>query len=121
MLEYRAFANCNNFRIHTEISYLQVLHIGGQMNILHSWLMDFTSNESVKKRTIFTINQIIEKHQRIINFSEKVENLYTYIALLQFASNTIMICSLAFLIVSVSKELKLKYYSENCCYFCSNY
>ncbi|GAB1863063.1 Odorant receptor [Camponotus japonicus] len=77
-----------------------VLHIGGQMNILHSWLMDFTSNESVKKRTIFTINQIIEKHQRIINFSEKVENLYTYIALLQFASNTIMICSLAFLIVS---------------------
>ncbi|XP_011263780.2 odorant receptor 4 [Camponotus floridanus] len=77
-----------------------ILHIGGQMNILRSWLMDFTSNESVKKRTIFTTNQIIEKHQRIINFSEKVENLYTYIALLQFASNTIMICSLAFLIVS---------------------
>lgn len=80
------------------------------MDILRSWLTDFASNENGKKRALFTTNKIIEKHQRIINFSEKVENLYTYIALLQFASNTIMICSLAFLIVSVSKELKLKYY-----------
>ncbi|KAL6429638.1 hypothetical protein ACFW04_007516 [Cataglyphis niger] len=68
------------------------------MDILRSWLTDFASNG--KKRTSSTRNEIIEKHQRIINFSEKVENLYTYIALLQFASNTIMICSLAFLIVS---------------------
>ncbi|KAL6429635.1 hypothetical protein ACFW04_007516 [Cataglyphis niger] len=75
-----------------------ILHIGGQMDILRSWLTDFASNG--KKRTSSTRNEIIEKHQRIINFSEKVENLYTYIALLQFASNTIMICSLAFLIVS---------------------
>lgn len=79
------------------------------MDILRSWLTDFASNENGKKRALFTTNKIIKKHQRIINFSEKVENLYTYIALLQFASNTIMICSLAFLIVSVSKELKLKY------------
>ncbi|CAL1674348.1 unnamed protein product [Lasius platythorax] len=76
------------------------LHIGSQMDILRSWLTDFASNENGKKRALFTTNKIIEKHQRIINFSEKVENLYTYIALLQFASNTIMICSLAFLIVS---------------------
>lgn len=83
------------------------------MDILRSWLTDFASNDNGKKRTSFTRNEIIEKHQRIINFSEKVENLYTYIALLQFASNTIMICSLAFLIVSVSKELKLKYCSQS--------
>ncbi|XP_072750609.1 odorant receptor 4-like [Anoplolepis gracilipes] len=76
------------------------LHAGGQMDILRNWLIEFSSNENGKKRSLFTTNEIIEKHQRIINFSEKVENLYTYIALLQFASNTIMICSLAFLIVS---------------------
>ncbi|KAF3054635.1 Odorant receptor 049 [Nylanderia fulva] len=76
------------------------LHIGGQINILHGWLADFASDENGKKRALFMTNKIIKKHQRIINFSEKVENLYTYITLLQFASNTIMICSLAFLIVS---------------------
>lgn len=110
--EYKAFANFNDFKVRTEISYVQILHIGGQMDILRSWLTDFASNENGKKRTSSTRNEIIEKHQRIINFSEKVENLYTYIALLQFASNTIMICSLAFLIVGVSKELKLKYCSQ---------
>lgn len=80
------------------------------MNILHCWLMNFAPKESGKKHESITKDKIIQKHQKIINFSKNIENLYTYIALLQFASNTIMICSLAFLIVSVSKKWKLKYY-----------
>ncbi|XP_011688792.1 PREDICTED: odorant receptor 13a-like [Wasmannia auropunctata] len=77
-----------------------VLHIGGQMDILHRWLINFASKESGKKHESITTDKIIQKHQKIIDFSKNVENLYTYIALLQFLSNTIMICSLAFLIVS---------------------
>ncbi|KAL6429649.1 hypothetical protein ACFW04_007519 [Cataglyphis niger] len=46
------------------------------------------------------MKKIIQKHQKIIHFSENIECLYTYIALLQFVSNTIMICSLGFLIVA---------------------
>ncbi|XP_072750612.1 odorant receptor 9a-like isoform X1 [Anoplolepis gracilipes] len=70
------------------------LHLGGQINILTSWLMEAGSIE------IARMTKIIQKHQKIISFSEKIENLYSYIALLQFASNTVMICSLAFLIVT---------------------
>jgi len=73
------------------------------MDILRYWLINFAP-KSGKKHESITTNKIIQKHQKIINFSKNVENLYTYIALLQFASNTIMICSLAFLIVSVSKN-----------------
>jgi len=80
------------------------------MNILHFWLINFAPKESGKKHESITTDKIIQKHQKIINFSKNIENLYTYIGLLQFASNTIMICSLAFLIVSVSKKWKLKYY-----------
>lgn len=84
------------------------------MNVVHYWLTNFVpkENSSKKKSDLITTNEIIQKHQKIINFSENVENLYTYIALVQFASNTIMICSLAFLIVGVSTELKL----EHCVY-----
>lgn len=78
------------------------------MDILRYWLINFASKENGKKRESITTDKIIQKHQKIINLSKNVENLYTYIALLQFLSNTIMICSLAFLIVSVSKRL------ENC-------
>ncbi|XP_011147090.2 odorant receptor 4-like [Harpegnathos saltator] len=79
-----------------------ILHIGGQMDIVTCWLMNLASQETGKKResNVVRTGEIVEKHQRIINLSENVENLYTHIALLQFASNTIMICSLAFLIVS---------------------
>lgn len=78
------------------------------MDILHCWLINLVPKENEKKHESITTDKIIQKHQKIINFSKNIENLYTYIALLQFASNTIMIC-LGFLIVSVSKKLKLKY------------
>jgi len=99
------FENCDNFNLGRVFSsYFQVLHIGGQIDILHCWLINFAPQKRGKKHESITTNKIIQKHQKIIDFSKSVENLYTYIALLQFASNTIMICSLAFLIVSVSKR-----------------
>ncbi|XP_032669914.1 odorant receptor 4-like isoform X1 [Odontomachus brunneus] len=79
-----------------------ILHIGGQMEIVCCWLRDHASQENEKKqeKSDVTTGKIVKRHQKIIDLSKNVENLYTHIALLQFASNTIMICSLAFLIVS---------------------
>jgi hypothetical protein len=84
------------------------LHAGGQLEILHYWLTQIAPHENENKhKSIVTLtNKIIQKHQKIINFSEKIESLFTYIALLLFVSNTIMICSIGFLIVTVSKIVK---------------
>lgn len=113
VFECRAFANgINNFRkfyVHGDFFYFQTLHIG-QMNILRGWLADFASHEDGKRRDLFLTNKIIEKHQRVINFSEKIENLYTYIALLQFTSNTIMICSISHRERETLIKLKLRDY-----------
>ncbi|XP_014480032.1 PREDICTED: odorant receptor 4-like [Dinoponera quadriceps] len=78
------------------------LHAAGQMDILRNWLTQLVSraNESKHESTVIMLKQIVEKHQKIINFSESIENLYTQIAFLQFASNMIMICSLGFVIVT---------------------
>lgn len=83
----------------------QVLHISGQIDILQSWLAEFIPREIENKQEsiIIAANKIILKHQKIIQFSENIESLYTHIALLLFASNTMLICSLGFLIVTVSK------------------
>ncbi|XP_032669856.1 odorant receptor 4-like isoform X2 [Odontomachus brunneus] len=77
------------------------LHVAGQMDILRKCFTQLVprANED-KYQSIVTLNQIIKKHQKIINFSKSIENLYTQIAFLQFASNMIMICSLGFLIVT---------------------
>ncbi|XP_077261627.1 odorant receptor 4-like [Temnothorax americanus] len=78
------------------------LHVGSQINILLCWLTEVGYKDINRtNESFFTgMAKIIRKHQSIINLSEKIENLYSYIALLQFTSNTLMICSLGFLIVT---------------------
>ncbi|XP_025262841.1 odorant receptor 4-like isoform X2 [Camponotus floridanus] len=76
------------------------LHIGGQLNILHRWLAKMIFKENKHKSIAIIMKKIIRKHQKIIYFAKNVENLYTFIAFMQFISNTIMICIIGFLIVT---------------------
>ncbi|KAL0134056.1 hypothetical protein PUN28_001141 [Cardiocondyla obscurior] len=77
-----------------------ILHTAGQIEIMRYWLVQLVPRKNETKSIAKTTNKIIRKHQKIIGFSKNIENLYSYIALLQFVSNTIMICSLGFLIVT---------------------
>jgi len=78
------------------------------MDILRCWLDELVprGNKERSESVAVMTNKIIRKHQRIINFSEYIEDLYTYIALVQFTSNTVLICSLGFLIVTASENIK---------------
>ncbi|EZA57539.1 ObirOr5-V10 [Ooceraea biroi] len=76
-----------------------ILHTGGQIDILREWLTNVFSKESMHGMTGITMKNLIGKHQKIILFTENIENLYCYIALMQFVSNTLIICSIGFVIV----------------------
>lgn len=77
------------------------------MDVLRCWLNEVVIKKNKEERSeSITMNKIIRKHQRIINFAEYIEDMYTYIALLQFTLNTVLICSLGFLIVTVSNKKK---------------
>ncbi|XP_071568981.1 odorant receptor 4-like [Temnothorax nylanderi] len=81
------------------------LHVGSQINILICWLGEVGSKDIEKTHDrhdsfVTIITKIVRKHQKIIYLSENIENLYSYIALVQFISNTVMICSLGFLVVT---------------------
>ncbi|XP_071643033.1 odorant receptor 45a-like isoform X1 [Temnothorax longispinosus] len=81
------------------------LHVGSQINILICWLGEVGSKDIEKTHDrhdsfVTVITKIVRKHQKIINLSENIENLYSYIALVLFISNTVMICSLGFLVVT---------------------
>lgn len=54
------------------------------------------------------IKEIIKKHQCVINFSENVESIYTYIIMIIIVPNTLIICGLAFILVTVSRYDKLR-------------
>ncbi|XP_071569012.1 odorant receptor 4-like [Temnothorax nylanderi] len=78
------------------------LHTAGQIDILRYWLTQLTPSGNVSKDESLAAatTKIIEKHKKIICFSKNIESLYTHIALVQFVSNTLMICALAFLVVT---------------------
>ncbi|XP_025262852.1 odorant receptor 13a-like [Camponotus floridanus] len=77
-----------------------ILHIGGQLNILHCWLANLIFKENNCKSIAIIMKKIIQKHQKIIYFAKNVENLYTFIACMQFVSNTVTICIVGFLIIT---------------------
>ncbi|KAL6254504.1 hypothetical protein P5V15_014557 [Pogonomyrmex californicus] len=92
-----AMCGCGISMINSLIVTL-ILHIGGQIDILRDWLLNiFSKNMTVDGITMKTL---ITKHQRIITFSENIESLYTYIALILFVSDTLIICCLGFIIVT---------------------
>ncbi|XP_011631562.1 odorant receptor 4-like isoform X1 [Pogonomyrmex barbatus] len=92
-------AGCGNGLLNTLLLTL-TFHVGGQMDILRCWLNVPIGNKERSESISNMTSKIIRKHQKIINFSEYIEDLYTYIALVQFTSNTVLICSLGFLIIT---------------------
>ncbi|CAK9820396.1 hypothetical protein ANTQUA_LOCUS10621 [Anthophora quadrimaculata] len=70
-----------------------VLHVGCQIDIMCRNLID-VSYKNEKQIKFF-----ISRHQEIIVFTERIEKLFTYIALSQLVSNTIITCCVGFLIV----------------------
>ncbi|CAL1674368.1 unnamed protein product [Lasius platythorax] len=84
-----------------------VLHVSGQIDILRRELLTISCNEHQSQRdSIITgIRLLITRHQRIITFSDNIEELYSDIALMQFLSNTVVICCIGFTIIgSLAKD-----------------
>ncbi|XP_072750310.1 odorant receptor 10-like [Anoplolepis gracilipes] len=75
-----------------------VLHACGQIDIMRQ---KFSEINEKKERDVTKdiMKTLIVRHQRIISFSKNIEALFSNIALIQFVSNTLVICCLGFLIV----------------------
>ncbi|XP_018401487.1 PREDICTED: uncharacterized protein LOC108778732 [Cyphomyrmex costatus] len=95
------FANCVSGIINI-IFLAMIMHVGGQMDVLQRLLAEFIPKEigDKQKSVVITANKIILKHQKIIQFSQNIESIYTYITLFIFVTNTITMCCLGFLIVT---------------------
>lgn len=79
-----------------------MLHIGGQIDIIHQQLEEICPKDSERGLSAGIARSLIIKHHKIIAFSDSIENLFSHIALMQFLSNTMIICCIGFLIVTVS-------------------
>ncbi|RLU24763.1 ObirOr5-V18 [Ooceraea biroi] len=78
-----------------------VLHVTGQIDILRQELLMTCNDESSESSSIIAgIRLLITRHQKIITLSDNIEELYSDIALMQFLSNTLVICCIGFTIIA---------------------
>ncbi|XP_011694618.1 PREDICTED: odorant receptor 4-like [Wasmannia auropunctata] len=77
-----------------------MLHIGGQIDIMQQEMEEICHKDDKNDLPITVVRSLINKHHKIIAFSESIERLFSQIALMQFFSNTIIICCIGFLIVT---------------------
>ncbi|XP_014473817.1 PREDICTED: odorant receptor 30a-like [Dinoponera quadriceps] len=73
-------------------------------------LLEIPIAEDKHESRIATLRALANRHQRIIAFADSVENVFCYAGLMQFLTNTLVICFLGFLIVTShdSNEVLMK-------------
>ncbi|XP_070150830.1 uncharacterized protein [Polyergus mexicanus] len=77
-----------------------MLHIGGQIDIMQQQIEEIYPKDNKHGLSTFIVRSLINKHHKIISFSDNIENLFSPIALMQFISNTMIICCIGFLIAT---------------------
>ncbi|KAF3054614.1 Odorant receptor 101 [Nylanderia fulva] len=77
-----------------------ILHVSGQIDIVCRGLFELFSGKREYKSWKNATGAVIRKHQDLIAFSDNIEKLFSYIALLQFLTNTLVICCIAFAILT---------------------
>ncbi|KYQ60523.1 Putative odorant receptor 13a [Trachymyrmex zeteki] len=76
-----------------------ILHVSGQIDIMQQDINEISNSKYNPSLSLIVIKGLICKHQKIITLSENIENLYTYIALMQLLWNTLVICCTGFVII----------------------
>lgn len=79
-----------------------MLHIGGQIDIIHQQLDKICSKDGEYGLPSAVARSLIVKHHKIIDFSDSIESLFSQIALMQFLSSIVIMCCIGFLVISVS-------------------
>ncbi|TGZ49751.1 hypothetical protein DBV15_01343 [Temnothorax longispinosus] len=83
----------------------KVLHLSGQIDIICQEFRNISKNTLVHRSSIHSFGMLIEKHNRILSFSENMEKLFSLFSLLQIFWNTAVVCCLGFVfIISIHNE-----------------
>jgi len=85
--------------------------------------MEIFSKKGKCSPSHFIVKKVIKKHQKIIIFSEYIEDLYSYVTMVLFILDTLIICCLGFTMVTVSILILINSMEcieecvdyENCC------
>ncbi|XP_032669853.1 odorant receptor 13a-like [Odontomachus brunneus] len=100
-----AMFNMLTVTVVNSLIFTLVLHASGQIDIICQEFKAFSENVSYCGSSGHNIGIMIEKHNKIISFSENVSKLFSLVALIQILLNTTVICALGFVLMASGKEI----------------
>ncbi|XP_032669882.1 odorant receptor 22c-like [Odontomachus brunneus] len=77
-----------------------VIHASGQIDIIRQGFENISDKIAHYRSSEYAIGMLIERHNKVIAFSENVDKLFSFMALMQVFWNTLVICSLGLLVMS---------------------
>ncbi|XP_014480021.1 PREDICTED: odorant receptor 4-like [Dinoponera quadriceps] len=104
--------------INSVLLVILIMHLGHQIDVICECLMKMSSEENMRKTNVTMMKETIRQHQSVITFSENIEYLYTYIALILVLFSSIISCGLSFvLVVSIASPHFSKIVKKNIMFF----
>ncbi|KAK9298106.1 hypothetical protein QLX08_008431 [Tetragonisca angustula] len=94
---FQLFSNASAIAMLNALIIILIFHVGGQIEMLHEALENIFVKNHKSLRNV--VKPLIDLHYQIILGSENIENLFSYIALMQLLCNTLIICCIGFLII----------------------
>nr|XP_012219954.1 PREDICTED: odorant receptor 22c-like [Linepithema humile] len=76
-----------------------VLHVSGQIDIICEEFRIISEKILLYESSASTLRTLIERHNKVILFSDNIEKLFSFIALMQVVWNTLVMCCLGFIII----------------------
>ncbi|XP_014483806.1 PREDICTED: odorant receptor 4-like [Dinoponera quadriceps] len=97
--------NMYTLTIVNALIFTLVFHASGQIDIICEEFKTISEKMSYCGYCEHKIGILIERHKKVILFSKNLDKLFSFMALMQVFWNTLVICSLGFLVMtSVSNE-----------------
>ncbi|RLZ02187.1 Odorant receptor 10 [Cephus cinctus] len=86
-----------------------VLHAGSRLVLLRkdiSRFSDISRTVDDRRKILLAGNVLVANHRRVIEFSDKIEDLFSYISLVQVLSSTLIICTIGFMFITSISSTK---------------
>ncbi|XP_025073087.1 odorant receptor 22c-like [Pogonomyrmex barbatus] len=105
IFEFLALTTISHVMLHASIVailngliFTLVLHVSGQIDIICQELKNISEN-ILYKSSMFSLGMLIERHNKVILFSENMEKFFSFFALMQVVWNTLVISSIGFVFI----------------------
>jgi len=84
-----------------------MFHVSGQIDILCQEFKTISAKTLPYETFTSTLGMLIERHNKVFLFSDNIRQLFSFIALMQVIWNTLVICTLGFIMIIVSTEINV--------------